>query len=144
MSPEITVVIRILQASISPIALVSGVGLVLLSLTNRFGRVTDRIRDLARIRREGAGGGHIEEQIEILRLRARIIRTAISSAVSSMLIVSLLILVLFATAVFAVHGEALVLLLFALSLLCLVGALLLFLWEVRLSLHAVQQELADR
>jgi len=38
---------RVLQASISPVALVSGVGLLILSLTNRFGRVTDRLRELA-------------------------------------------------------------------------------------------------
>ena len=41
--------IRILHASISPVALISGVGLLILSMTNRFARVTDRLRELAAV-----------------------------------------------------------------------------------------------
>ncbi len=38
--------IPILQVAIGPVILISGVGLLLLSMTNRFGRVTDRSRTL--------------------------------------------------------------------------------------------------
>jgi hypothetical protein len=143
MQTEIDTVIGILQASISPVALVSGVGLLLLSLTNRFSRITDRMRQLARSRREGTTSGHIEVQLAIFALRARIIRMAVSAAVGCMLVASVLILVLFATAVLDLRGEALVLLLFAVSLVCLIASLLLFLWDMRLSLRAVQQEVDD-
>ena len=141
MDPGNERVIAILQASISPVALVSGVGLLLLSLTNRFGRITDRMRELARSRRDNAPTPHVEEQIAILTQRARIIRLAVSAAVTCMLIASVLILLLFATAVFDLQVEGLVLLLFALSLVYLIVSLLLFLWDMRLSLRAVQQEL---
>ena len=36
----------ILQTSIGPVILISGVGLLLLTLTNRFGRMLDRARQL--------------------------------------------------------------------------------------------------
>jgi hypothetical protein len=44
-----------LQVAIGPVILVSGVGLLLLSMTNRFGRVIDRSRELATELRAGTG-----------------------------------------------------------------------------------------
>ena len=43
----LTELIPILQVSIGPTILVSGVGLLLLSMTNRLGRIVDRTRQLA-------------------------------------------------------------------------------------------------
>jgi hypothetical protein len=133
--------IRILQASISPIAMVSGVGLLLLSLTNRFGRVTDRIREL---RRHGGGtteDARVTKQIEIFHQRARIIRSAVSAAVGCMLMASFMVLVLFSMAIWHVRGHLFVLLLFGGSILCLIATLLFFLWDMSLSLRAVEEEL---
>ncbi len=39
--------IPVLQVAVGPVILISGVGLILLSLTNRFGRAVDRSRQLA-------------------------------------------------------------------------------------------------
>ena len=133
--------IKVLQASISPIAMVSGVGLLLLSLTNRFGRVTDRIRELLAQREPGHGSASISRQVEIFHQRARIIRNAVSAAVWCMLLASFMVLVLFAMALWHVAAHALVLLLFGASLLSLITALLLFLWDMTLSLRAVDEEL---
>src|ERR1017187_2945916 len=41
-------VVQILTASIAPVIVISGVGLLLLSITNRYGRAIDRARLLAR------------------------------------------------------------------------------------------------
>jgi hypothetical protein len=134
--------IKVLQASISPIAMVSGVGLLLLSLTNRFARVTDRIRELARHRGKEANSA-VERQITIFHQRARIIRNAVSAAVGCMLLASLMVLLLFAMAIWYVPAQLIVLLLFGASLLSLVTTLLLFLWDMRLSLSAVEEELKN-
>src|ERR1043165_9200710 len=115
--------IRILQASISPIAMVSGVGLLLLSLTNRFGRVTDRIRDLKKHRAPDSPNDSIEKQITIFVQRARIIRDAVSAAVACMLLASLMVLMLFAMAIWHVPAQVAVLLLFGGSLVCLIATL---------------------
>lgn len=133
--------IRILQASISPIAMVSGIGLLLLSLTNRFGRVTDRIRELRRQRNLNEEEAGVLKQIDILHLRARIIRNAVSAAVGCMLMASFMVLLLFAMAIWHVSAHLFVLLLFGGSIVCLIVTLLLFLWDMRLSLRAVEEEL---
>ena len=41
-------IIPVLQVSIGPVILISGVGLLLLTMTNRLGRAIDRARQLAR------------------------------------------------------------------------------------------------
>ena len=41
-------VVEVLTASIAPVVVISGVGLLLLSITNRYGRAIDRARLLAR------------------------------------------------------------------------------------------------
>src|ERR1043165_8309898 len=112
MDMSLDALIKVLQASISPVAMVSGVGLLLLSLTNRFGRVTDRIRELAREREDPAHKGGVEKQIQIFHRRARIIRSAVSAAVGCMLLASLMVLLLFVMAVAAIPAQGLVLVLF--------------------------------
>jgi hypothetical protein len=142
MEMSLDALIKVLQASISPVAMVSGVGLLLLSLTNRFGRVTDRIRELASEREAPAHRPRVEKQIEIFHRRARIIRSAISAAVGCMLLASMMVLVLFVMAVAGIPAQALILLLFGASLISLITALILFLMDMRLSLRAVEEELA--
>ena len=133
---------RVLQASISPVALVSGVGLLILSQTNRFSRVTDRLRDLA-IEREGASAKHpgLDRQIEIFLKRARLLRLAVGAALLCALFASVMVLVVFVIAVFDIAAQALVLLLFAVSLVSLICSVLLFLWDMHLSLQAVEESL---
>ncbi|MBI3879504.1 MAG: DUF2721 domain-containing protein [Verrucomicrobia bacterium] len=133
---------HVLQASISPVALVSGVGLLILSLTNRFSRVTDRLRELAAKGHVGDGGSvRLDEQIAILLRRARLLRAAASCAAGCALLSSVEVLVIFVMAVFGVTLQHLVLALFAASLVSLIGALLLFLRDLHLSLNAVDAEL---
>jgi hypothetical protein len=45
MGTSVVQLIRILSASIAPVIVISGVGLLLLSMTNRYGRVIERARD---------------------------------------------------------------------------------------------------
>jgi hypothetical protein len=131
---------RILQASISPVALISGVGLLILSQTNRFSRVTDRLREMTRERDSDATkSAALERQINIFHRRARLLRMAISCAVGSVLLASLLVLCVFAIAVFELGLHVLVVVLFALSLISLIASLVLFLFDMHLSLKAVQE-----
>lgn len=135
---------RLLQASISPVALVSGVGLLILSQTNRFSRVTDRLRELAEQRR-GKAKPHpsVSRQISIFRQRARILRLAVGASLLCVLLASVMVLSIFAIAVLDLGGQSSVLLLFALSLVSLIFSLLLFIWDIQLSLRAVEESLKD-
>ncbi len=137
--------LNVLQASISPMALISGVGLLLLSLSNRFDRVTDRLRELSRAR----GGFHgssprVERQVTVFMQRAQILQQSINSAVGCALFASVLVLSLFVIAAFGIPLQWLVLLLFSVSLVCLIVSAALFLWDMHLSLVAVREELRPR
>lgn len=133
---------RVLQLSISPVALISGVGLLILSETNRFSRVTDRLRELVRIRQEVPHNAEkLEMQIRIFHQRARILRISISSAVFCVFLASVLVLHIFAIAVLNLHSHMPIVWWFALSLLCLIFSLALFLWDMHLSLKAIQEEM---
>lgn len=138
---KLSVLTGILQASISPVALISGVGLIILSQTNRFARVTDRLRELMQAKESGQAHRHVDAQLAILLKRARILRLAVSSAVGCVLAASLLVLALFTCAVLGLDAHWPVLALFAISLLCLIASLGLFLWDMHLSLKALHEEL---
>lgn len=133
---------RVLQASISPVALVSGVGLLILSQTNRFSRIADRLRDLAGQRgRLETVDPRLEVQIRIFHRRARILRLAIAAAVASVLLASVLVLFLFTMAVLDLHVAFVGLALFSVSLVSLIVSLALFLMDMSLSLEALEAEL---
>jgi hypothetical protein len=131
----------VLQASISPVALISGVGLLILSVSNRLGRVMDRLRDLLDRRRSGASDSHIVNQITVLRRRARLLRNSLTAAAICVLLASALVLLLFTMAMFGMRVELLVMTLFAFSLLSLIASLVLFIFDMNLSLRAVEEEL---
>ena len=134
--------IPILQVAIGPVILISGVGLLLLTMTNRFGRIIDRTRQLSRELRS-AKSPELERahaQLDILLARARIVRGAIAAASVSVLLASVLIIVLFVSALFRVAVAATVVVLFASCLLSLIGSLVLFIRDVNLSLKALRLE----
>ena len=132
----------ILQASVSPVILISGVGLLILSMMNRFGRVLDRARQLGESLNHAPqpDGERIRAQLEILIRRAQLLRLAVSFATLSVLGAAILVIALFLTAV--LHAEAVLLsvILFVACLISLILSLLAFLQDINLSLAAVKLE----
>ena len=131
----------VLQASISPVALISGVGLLILSVSNRLGRVMDRLRELLDRRRSGASDAHVANQITVLHRRACILRNSLTAAAVCVLLASALVLLLFTVAMCGARLEFLIMALFACSLLSLIASLVLFIFDMNLSLRAVEEEL---
>jgi len=136
----------ILQAAVSPVILISGVGLLILSMTNRFGRVVDRARLLQDALRNAtqADQKRLESQLEILMRRARLLRSAISFATLSVLIAAFLVIALFLTAFFHAEGVLVSVVLFIACLVSLIVSLLAFLQDLNLSLAALKLEIAPR
>lgn len=132
-----------LQLSISPVILISGIGLVLLSLTNRFGRTVDRIRQLSIEYRSTSGEDQerILAELKILTVRAKVIRSSNFLAVLSVLFVSLLIIALFGSALYHLNITHLLVALFILSCISLIFSLGLFIYDLDLSLKALWIEL---
>lgn len=135
--------IPVIQTAIGPVILISGVGLLLLSLTNRYGRINDRARSLIRelpdsstVQRE-----QVLLQLGIIERRARVIRMAIILATTSVLLAGLLIIALFAAALLRVEAGVVIVLLFMLCIASLVASLIMFLIELQTSLNALAVEL---
>jgi len=143
MNITLTQLIPILQLATGPVILISGVGLLLLSFTNRLGRLIDRARLLHREKLSGpdlARRTLLREQIALIDRRAGILRRAIWLAATAVLLVSLLILVLFLAALFKLELGSVIIALFALALLALIGSMIGFMREIALSLEAVRLE----
>lgn len=136
----------IIQLAITPVILISGMGALMLTLTNRMGRVVDRIRSLAGQMVGGAGRlsaaehEHLERQLEILWRRALLMRRAVTYNGLSMLVSCLLVVALFVAAVRGWRMEGVLMGLFAMSMLLLIAALVVFLRDIYLSLRALRLE----
>lgn len=145
-STPVRELIPVLQVAIGPVILISGVGLLLLTLTNRYGRTIDRSRQLGRELREctDADRQRLEGQVEILYRQARLIRLSILLAGVSVLLASVLIIVLFLTALWKLEVGLLISLLFIACMVSLSGSLGAFLHDINLSLVALKLELGHR
>ncbi|MGE0546057.1 MAG: DUF2721 domain-containing protein [Kofleriaceae bacterium] len=138
MDPErIGQLTRILQLSITPVALISGIGLLLLSMTNRLGRVIDRSREVANelSGESRSGAGAPTGELPILFRRARFLLFAIGSIATSIFLAVVTVALLFAMNLLAANLSIAILVLFAICLLCLVGSLIFFLGDIVLSIR---------
>lgn len=140
----ITQLVGILSASIAPVIVISGVGLLLLSMTNRYSRVIDRARRLTKDM-EGAlepkRRDLIVEELQILYRRARILRLAIILSSISILFVGLTVLSLFAAQILRVRADYVSVPSFGLCLVALIGSLYFFIRDVSISLTALELEI---
>lgn len=136
----------IIQLAITPVILISGMGALMLTLTNRMGRIVDRTRSLAGQVMAAAGHEspdeheHLERQLGILWRRAVLIRRAVTFNGLSMLVACLLIVAIFAAAMLDWQLNVLLMTLFAASILLLIASLAMFLRDIFVSLHALRLE----
>ncbi len=138
-------IVVLLQTAISPAILISGVGLLLLTMTNRLGRLIDRQRLLcARIRSSPHGEQVLlSRELSILWRRARLIRNSIILASLSVLCSSLIIILLFIMPLLGLALNLFVIILFILCLASLIASLFVFILDVNQSLAALKLEMED-
>ena len=137
--------IQFLQACITPVALISGVGLLLLTITNRLGRTIDRTRQLVRELDDIPAGLKPEKEyeIKILYRRSRLLRISIGAMVVSVISSSLIIPVLFFMTLWGHDLRIVGYILFILSIVSILISSLYFFRDVILSLHALKLEAWD-
>jgi hypothetical protein len=136
-------IIPVLQTAIGPVILISGLGLLLLTMTNRLGRIIDRSRGLLDDyeERTSVSRSKADREIQVLWKRARLIRSAILLASASCLGASFLIIMLFLTSLSGLNAPLLIAGIFILSMTCLIFSLVYFLRDVNLTLAALKIEL---
>ena len=135
--------VPVLQVAVGPVILISGVGLLLLTMTNRFGRIIDRSRILAEEIRSANDEerGRAESQVSILWRRARLVRQAIVFGCLSVLLAATLVIVLFVAALAQLEIAWAIVGLFTACLLTLIASLVVFLQEIDISLEALKFDL---
>jgi len=140
---DIAALLVTLQTSLAPCVFISGVGLLVLSMTNRLGRPLDRIRALTTELKgaEGESRSVILAEIDVLYRRAMLLQNSVSLAVLSIFFVGTIILLLFVDVTFNAGLEWLIMVLFSASLICLVVSLALFVWDIRLALESIRIEI---
>jgi Na+/melibiose symporter-like transporter len=136
---------KFLQACITPVALISGVGLLLLTITHRIGRVVDRIRNLVReldtpdVKREEVK----KDQILILLKRAKLLKNSIAWLLIGMISSCLIIPLLFFMNLFGTDLKLIGHLLFVVSILSMLISFFYFFKDVLQSLNALRLEASE-
>ena len=132
--------LAVIQAAIAPVVLISGVGLLLLTLSARLGRIVDRTRLVAGELHTASPGerGGLEHQLAVLRRRARLIRLALALSAGAVALIGVLITLLFLGLLLGWNVALVCTLLFVAALTCVVVAMFVFVRELSESLVALE------
>jgi hypothetical protein len=130
---------RLVQSSIAPVFLFSGVAAMLGVLTNRLARIVDRARALeTKLIAHPGSTGQLHADLAVLARRARYINLAMALCAISALLIALVVVTLFANAFLGVNLAAVIALLFVVAMLVLSAAFIAFLMEVRQATAALR------
>lgn len=130
---------HVVQSSVAPVFLLTGVAATLGVLTNRLARVVDRARALeGQLETQPTRRGVLLADLRSLERRARYINAAISMSAVAALLVALVVVSLFADAFLGLDLAKAVALLFTGSMLCLAVAYIAFFVEVRIAVAALR------
>jgi Protein of unknown function (DUF2721) len=134
---------HLIQSSLAPVFLLSGVATTLGVLTNRLARIIDRARRLEeQVESHPGRAPRLRDTLASLERRAGYINVAISLATIAALMVALVVVALFANAFF-LHSELGIgiALLFVGAMGCLSAAFVAFFIEVRIAVAALRIEI---
>ena len=140
--------LSLVQSMVTPAVMISACGLLLLSISNKLGRIVDRTRDLNSEDRglsndiEAVRRLSIRNQIDILLRRALLLRNACGLLYLAVAVFALTSFCVGLSNV-AMAFEVLMLVLFVIGLAAVVWAGILAYLEIRLSHHAIAEEIKE-
>src|SRR5215469_661342 len=130
---------HLIQISIAPVFLLTGVGAVLNLLSGRLTRIVDRARLLEqRLKSDASSQTASLKELQLLQRRGHLIYRAITLSTTAALMVCLLIASLFASAILHYSTRVIVSGLFVVVMLAFIASLILFLREIFLALHTFE------
>jgi hypothetical protein len=136
---------HVVQSSVAPVFLLTGVASTLGVLTSRLARLVDRARALEeQLERKPTQRGALLGDLRVLERRARYINSAISMCTVAALLVALVVVSLFADAFLGVELAKAVALLFVAAMLSLAVAYIAFFVEVRIAVTALRIGIPDK
>ncbi len=141
MNVQSTDVAHLIQVALTPIFLISAIGVTLNVLTSRLARIVDRARFLEnQLDRPDyrPDGGNLHAVLQVLERRSKFINAAITLITLSALFIALVVIMLFVNAFLRWDLSAFIAGMFILSMLALCAALLAFLIEVRIATNTLR------
>lgn len=133
---------KIIQLSIAPVFLLTGVGTHLVVLTNRLGRIIDRSRELeAKLNNDTLPHGL---ELDELYKRSHLINRAIALDTLCGLLVCLIIATLFLEGATTFNFSKLIACMFVLGILSLTGSFLYFLREIFVATKTLERNSLHR
>jgi CBS domain containing-hemolysin-like protein len=127
---------HLIQVALTPIFLISAIGVTLSVLTSRLARIVDRARSIeAEIVKPDyrPGGPDLNERLRVLQRRSKYINAAITLITLSALFIALVVVMLFVNAFVSWNLGVFIACMFILSMSALAAALTCFLIEVRIA-----------
>ena len=132
---------HVIQQAVAPVFLLSGVAAMLNVLTSRLARVIDRARQLEIDYHDLPMSDErtvMRNRLAFLARRSRLINLAITLCTVCALLICLVIVTLFVSALMAVSGSRWIAGLFVIAMLALIGGLLTFLQEIFIATASVR------
>jgi hypothetical protein len=137
---NIDAVAHVIQLSVAPVFLLSGIGAILAVMTSRLARVIDRARILEGKLEDATPeeAARLREDLATLAQRARLIGPAITLCTTTALLICMVIAVLFLSAFLHFDAGVVVATLFILAMLAFFLGLLWFLREILVATRSLR------
>ena len=140
-TPQNADIAHLIQVALTPIFLISAIGVTLNVLTSRLARIVDRARLLEREVGNPSylpEGRDLHESLKVLERRSKFINAAIMLITISALFIALVVVMLFVNAFLRWDLSIFIACMFIASMVALAAALLAFLIEVRIATRTLQ------
>lgn len=133
-APEVSLVAHTIQLAVAPVFLLAGIGGFLNVCASRLARVIDRARAVEALVMRSTGAEHdrLIDEIRILDRRITVVNAAIFLSVLAALLISAVVILLFASNLIDVNLGTVISLLFVGSMTSIAAAFAIFLYETRL------------
>jgi hypothetical protein len=140
MTQAVSTIAHQIQLAVAPVFLLAGIGSILNVMAGRLARVVERARTLERdfASFDEEARRLATAELRILDRRMSVVNVALSACTAAALLVCVLVAMLFVADLADVAFGRPVAWLFVTAMLLLILGLILFLWEVRLAMHALR------
>ena len=139
-APGLTQLAQIIQLAVAPVFRLAGLGAFLNVCAGRLARIVDRARRLEPRILESRGEEHdrLVREIRMLDRRIRVVNRAIFTTVLAALLISAVVILLFAAFLTGYRFGTLIALLFIAAMICTALGFAIFLHETRLGTRSVR------
>jgi len=129
-----------IQLAVAPVFLLAGIGGIINVLAHRLARAVDRSRQLEAepVAESESGRAAYAAELCLLERRMKVVNWAISLCTASALFVCVVVAILFVADLARIAFARPIAMLFIVAMLLLILGLVLFLYEIRLAMRALQ------